>query len=133
MTRINVGIPPAELVNQHLIAEHREIKRIPNCIAKGKYNMEGIPDKFKLGTGHVKFFYNKGLYLHKRYDELVSEMRRRGMKPDPTRKFKREQWPDELYLDWEPTEAEQLIVRQRIQERIDEKPEWYRWTSPLQD
>ena len=63
MTRINVGIPPAELVNQHLIAEHREIKRIPNCIAKGKYNMDGIPDKFKLGTGHVKFFYNKLLYL----------------------------------------------------------------------
>ena len=63
MTRINVGIPPADLVNQHLIAEHREIKRIPNCIAKGKYNMEGIPDKFKLGTGHVKFFYNKLLYL----------------------------------------------------------------------
>ena len=28
MTRINVGIPPADLVNQHLIAEHREIKRI---------------------------------------------------------------------------------------------------------
>ena len=47
MTRINVGIPPAELVNQHLIAEHREIKRIPNCIAKGRYNMDGIPDKFK--------------------------------------------------------------------------------------
>ena len=47
MTRINVGIPPADLVNQHLIAEHREIKRIPNCIAKGKYNMDGIPDKFK--------------------------------------------------------------------------------------
>ena len=47
MTSINVGIPPAELINQHLIAEHREIKRIPNCIAKGKYNMEGIPDKFK--------------------------------------------------------------------------------------
>ena len=32
MTRINVGIPPAELTGKHLIAEHREIKRIPNCI-----------------------------------------------------------------------------------------------------
>ena len=43
MTRINVGIPPAELTDKHLLAEHREIKRIPNCIAKGKYNMDGIP------------------------------------------------------------------------------------------
>ena len=86
---------------------------------------------FTLNTGHVKFFYNKGEYLHKRYDELVSEMKRRGMKPDPTRVFKREQWPDELYLDWEPTETEQLIVRQRIQERIAVKPDWYRWTKPV--
>ena len=58
MTRINVGIPPAELVNQHLLAEHREIKRIPNCVAKGKYNMDGMPERFKLGTGHVKFFFS---------------------------------------------------------------------------
>ena len=71
MTRINVGIPPAELINQHLIAEHREIKRIPNCIAKGKYNMDGIPDKFKLGTGHVKFFYNKLFKKYSRYLELL--------------------------------------------------------------
>ena len=48
MTRINVGINPADLTGKHLIAEHREIKRIPNCIAKGKYNMNGIPNKFKL-------------------------------------------------------------------------------------
>ena len=34
MTRINVGINPADLTGKHLIAEHREIKRIPNCIAK---------------------------------------------------------------------------------------------------
>ena len=93
-------------------------------------NKKTWPEMFTLNTGHVKFFYNKGEYLHKRYDELVSEMKRRGMKPDPTRVFKREQWPDELYLDWEPTETEQLIVRQRIQERIAVKPDWYRWTKP---
>lgn len=56
-------------------------------------------------------------------------MKRRGMKPDPARKFKREQWPDDLYNDWVPSEQEQLIVRQRIQERIDQKPNWYRWTK----
>ena len=51
------------------------------------------------------------------------------MNPDPERVFKREQWPDELYLDWVPTDREQAIVRQRIQERIDAKPDWYRWTK----
>ena len=73
MTRINVGIPPIELVNKHLLAEHREIKRIPNCVAKGKYNMDGIPERFKLGKGHVKFFYNKLLYLKKRYIRIIRE------------------------------------------------------------
>jgi hypothetical protein len=34
MTRINTGIPPKELTDKHLLAEHREIKRIPNCIKK---------------------------------------------------------------------------------------------------
>ena len=91
--------------------------------------MSSIPEKFTLNTGHVKFFYNKGKYLHKRYLELIDEMKRRGMNPDPERKFKREQWPDELYLDWDPSWEEQLIVRQRLEERIAQKPDWYRWTN----
>ena len=92
-------------------------------------SLSSIPEKFTLNTGHVKFFYNKGEYLHKRYDAIVQEMKRRGMNPDPERKFKREQWPDELYNDWDPNDQELSIVRQRIQERIDAKPDWYRWTA----
>jgi len=129
MTRINVGIPPAELVNQHLLAEHREIKRIPNCVAKGKYNMDGMPERFKLGTGHVKFFYNKGKYLSNRYDKLITEMKRRRMNPDPSRKFKREQWPDEMYNDWQPNDHDKKIVELRIKQRISEKPDWYRFSG----
>ena len=135
MTRINI-IPTEELADQHLVAEYREMFMVGSALQRSikspnwEKNKKTWPETFTLNTGHVKFFYNKGEYLHKRYDELVSEMKRRGMKPDPTRVFKREQWPDELYLDWEPTETEQLIVRQRIQERIAVKPDWYRWTKP---
>ena len=46
MTRINAGIPVQSLSGKHLIAEHREIKRIPNCIGKGKYNMKGSTKPF---------------------------------------------------------------------------------------
>ena len=56
MTRINVAVKPAELNDKMLIAEHREIKRIPNCIRKGRYSLDGQPASFKLGTGHVKVF-----------------------------------------------------------------------------
>ena len=58
MTRINI-IPPAELCDQHLLAEHRELTRIPNLVAKGKFSLEGQPSDYKLGTGHVKFFFDK--------------------------------------------------------------------------
>ena len=118
MTRINVGIPPAELTNQHLIAEHREIKRIPNCIAKGKYNMNGIPDKFKLGTGHVKFFYNKLLYLKFRYTELYVECIKRGFNVQNYIGA----WndvPEELMNDYKPTSTDRLIVQERINEKLN--------------
>ena len=118
MTRINVGIPPAELVNQHLIAEHREIKRIPNCIAKGKYNMDGIPNRFKLGTGHVKFFYNKLLYLKSRYIKLYEECISRGFSVQNYINA----WdnvPNELMNDYQPTEIDRTIIKERINERLN--------------
>ena len=120
MTRINVGIPPAELVNQHLIAEHREIKRIPNCIAKGKYNMEGIPDKFKLGTGHVKFFYNKLLYLKNRYINLYNECIKRGFNVQNYIGA----WdnvPQELMNDYKVEPNDIIIIKKRIDERRPNK------------
>ena len=54
MTRINL-VPPAELCDQHLLAEHRELTRIPNAVAKGKYHLKGQPTEYKLGEGHVRF------------------------------------------------------------------------------
>ena len=118
MTRINVGIPPADLVNQHLIAEHREIKRIPNCIAKGKYNMDGIPDRFKLGTGHVKFFYNKLYYLFKRYVKLYIECKNRGFDVQ----CYIEAWsnvPKELMNDYKVRANDIRIIRERINEKLN--------------
>ena len=118
MTRINIGIPPVELVNQHLIAEHREIKRIPNCIAKGKYNMDGIPDRFKLGAGHVKFFYNKLYYLFKRYVKLYIECKDRGFN---VQNYSRawDNLPEELLNYYEPTDVDREIVRERINEKLN--------------
>lgn len=116
MTRINCGIPVSELSKSHLLAEHREIKRIPNNISKGKYNLNGIPDKFKLGEGHVKFFYNKLLYLKKRYEELYSECISRKCQVT----YFGDAWnniPNELMNDYEPTNEDRNIVRERIKER----------------
>jgi hypothetical protein len=117
MTRINVGIQPKELTNQHLIAEHREIKRIPNCISKGKYNMDNIPDRFKLGTGHVKFFYNKLLYLKNRYVKLYNECIVRGFNVQNYNSA----WdnvPIELMNDYKPTDQDRQIIKERINNKL---------------
>lgn len=131
MTRINI-VSPHELTDQHLIAEYREIFMVGSALQRSlkskSWNPNAIPKRYKLNTGHVKFFYDKGEYLSKRYDQLVDEMKSRGMKPDPKRVFKREQWPDELWNDWVPRVEDYKIIRQRIAEKIAMKPNWYRRT-----
>ena len=117
MTRINCGIPPAELTDKHLMAEHREIKRIPNCISKGKYSMKGQPDEFTLGTGHVKFFYDKLLYLFRRYESLYMECKKRGFNVTYYgRAFSGT--PPSLWNDYRPTDRDREIIRKRIAERL---------------
>ena len=134
MTRINL-IDPSELADQHLVAEYREIFMVGPALQRSlkspnwNKTKETLPKEFTLNGGHVKFFYNKGKYLHKRYEELIEEMKSRGMNPDPSRTFKREQWPDDLYNDWLPTTKDLEIIRERITQRINQKPDWYRWTK----
>lgn len=117
MTRINCGIPPAELIDKHLLAEHREIKRIPNTIKSGKARIENIPDKFTLGKGHVKFFYNKLKYLNNRYLEIYQECISRGFNITAFHAAF-EDLPKELYNDYTPTEADRKIIRARIADRL---------------
>lgn len=119
MTRINAGIPPAELTKPHLIAEHREIKRVPNCVAKGRFNMKGQPMEFTLGEGHVKFFYDKLGYLKERYEELYAECKNRNIDVQ----YYGDAWnniPNELMGGYNPTDRDREIIRERIKERIEE-------------
>ena len=122
MTRINVGIIPKELSNKHVIAEHREIKRIPNCISKGKYNMSGKPDRFKLGTGHVKFFYDKLSYLKDRYISLYNECIHRGFNVQ-NYVGAWDNVPNELMGDYTPTEDDRKLIQQRIIENDKKRNE----------
>lgn len=117
MTRINIGVPPRELTNKHLIAEHREIKRIPNVISKGKYNLKGVPSQFTLGKGHVSFFYDKLGYLKERYVSLYNECITRGFNVQNYEDC----WdgvPDELMNNYVPTERDILIITERIADRL---------------
>tara|TARA_R110001592_G_scaffold155188_2_gene384868 strand:- start:81 stop:440 length:360 start_codon:yes stop_codon:yes gene_type:complete len=117
MTRINVGIKPSELTGKHLLAEHREIKRVPNVIKSGRYHMKGQPAKFTLGTGHVKFFYDKLGYLKKRYNAIHEECLKRGYNvTNFSEAFKN--IPSNMMNDYTETSYDRKIIQERIAERL---------------
>ena len=121
MTRINVGVEPHELNDLMLRAEHREIKRIPNVIKSGRFNMKGQPEMFTLGTGHVKFFYDKILYLEKRYEQLYQECIRRGFNMTYFGESF-EGVPDEYRGDYTPSDRDREIILDRIEARLRGEP-----------
>ena len=124
MTRINL-VPPQELCDQHLLAEHRELTRIPNAVARGRYHLRGQPADYKLGEGHVRFFFDKLAYLQRRYQALHAECRARGFNVQNI-------WPDNLpadpalWRDYQPTAAALALNRARIQERMPKTPRFTR-------
>jgi len=126
MTRINIGIPPRKLHPRHLLAEYREITRIPNAILRGNFNLNNLPEEFTLGKGHVRFFYNIQLYLKKRYYALYRECCARG--------YKVTHWPylfdgipKELMNDYQPTDEDILIIKERINTRLSKMKDGEKW------
>lgn len=124
MTRINC-IPVQELTDKHLIAEWKEIQRLPKLVLKAQERGEKASDprfngEYTMGKGHVVFFYNKMFYVFNRLVEIRGEMIDRGFSP------KYPQWLGgsladicySWYQDWKPTEKDININRQRIEERL---------------
>jgi len=125
MTRINL-IPVSELTDEHLLAEHRELKRIPNLIKKWKVNFKNIPSNFTLGTGHVKFFYNKLWFLKKRYIELYNEcLKRWFVVKNYISNFNL--IDENLFWEFTPSEKDLEISKERIKQKIDTKPWFYKY------
>lgn len=116
MTRINIGINPKLLSNQHLLAEHREIKRIPNTIRSGKAKLIDIPNSFRLGVGHCKFFYDKQLYLFKRYLSIYKECINRGFNvQDYSTAW--DNLPKQCWNDYKPNKNDLEIIMGRLLEK----------------
>jgi len=130
MTRINV-LPVEELTDQHLMAEYRELPMVMGSLRRSLVAKNGLPKGGKfytLNAGHVKFFYDKGKFLHRRYLMLIAELTKRKYNLDPERKACFQVFIDNgLYNDWVPDDNAYVINRQRINERIAMKREWYRY------
>jgi deoxyribonuclease (pyrimidine dimer) len=129
MTRINL-IDPKLLLDQHLLAEIKEILQLCGSLRKTLSSKNGlqihrIPEEFTLNTGHVYFFYDKGLYLCNRFNSLKQEMTNRGF--NTSKEFPKGAWSEDLLGNWAPKEADYEIIKERILSRIEKKPEWYRY------
>ena len=119
MTRVNSAIPVKNLTDEHLLAEHREIKRLPYQWCKSYNNgfISLAPEKFTLGKGHVLFFLDKQNFILKRYMALYEECINRGFKVEDYS----EDWDyvkPEYMNDYETTEEERKLLVERIKDRI---------------
>lgn len=135
MTRINL-VDPVELTDQHLFAEWREIKMVPASLKRSLRTkdahqiLKSIPKDFTLNKGHVTFFYDKMKYLSKRYDLLSAELRNRNYREGLDWNSFSEYCsgiPSEFFSDYTPTPNALVIIRDRIKERIEAKPTWYKY------
>lgn len=122
MTRINV-VPVTELHNKHLLAEYRELPRVFGAARKwyeqGKRHDE-LPTTYRLGKGHVLFFYTRLGYCWKRQHELFRECINRNfqVRLEPTRELIA--WaPPWMMHDYTPTRNALRINRERIEERLE--------------
>lgn len=138
MTRINTHVP---IIDEHLRAARREYCRIPNEVAKAYTNSQNMPEYIaslkarqpekytvqtasnpKGGRGHMLFFYDKLMFVHKQYLLILQECFARGFTCDSW-------WPDyipthygELYNDWTPKGEDVFICKIRQIERIPKNP-----------
>lgn len=133
MTRINSNVDPKKLMDQHLMAEYRELPMVLASLRRSlktqseREVLKKIPPKFTLNTGHVLFFYNKLTFLRNRYDRLVNELHNRGYNLDQNRTLDLSGIPSTFFNDWTATPADDAVLEQRIKEKIAMKPSWYKY------
>lgn len=122
MTRINVGIDPSYLTDEHLLAEHREIKRMCSLYEKNKdLSNKRIPTRFTLNTGHMLFFLDKPSYTLQRYRDIHQECIQRGFNvPDYSDNWR--VYNNVKGIGYIPSSYDKSLLVQRISMRINESP-----------
>ena len=114
------------------MAEYREIRHVGPSLGRSMKKKSGfdkseIPEQFTLNAGHVKFFYDKGKFLAERFKQLRDELVKRGFNLNDEIGFDTSFFQDGFYNDWTPTEESKRLIRERIKERIEQKPGFYRY------
>jgi deoxyribonuclease (pyrimidine dimer) len=128
MVRINL-IDPSALADQHLVAEYNEILMLLGYVRRYP-DAEGIPQRYTLGKGHIKFFKDKLSYIRDRHEQLKTEMRKRGFVPLQSIDLK--EFPLSLHNNWKPDAKAIKAIKERIIAKLRMKPQYYRYHSKTQ-
>jgi deoxyribonuclease (pyrimidine dimer) len=95
---------------------------------------ENVPEEYTMSTGHVRFFYDKMLFLHERYLYLTRELHNRKYAISHTN-------PSEIFIldmpsfsmgHYSPTKKHVMINIDRISQRLHQRPDWYRYYGKIQ-
>lgn len=128
MTRINV-ISVKELSNQWLLAEYREL---PRCI-KQNISIKNAPKVYCLGNGHMKWARCHIMFLLLRYKEICEEMLYRNFKINYSYQdllnWAYTNIDNNLFCEYIPTKDDINLNQQRLIEKYNIKPEFYKWTK----
>ena len=134
MTRINLHMPIAQMTNEHIFAEYREMSRVPNTVIKRLHKtplhklIKEVPKEFKMGTGHVKYFYDKLLYLKKRHYDLHDAVISNGYKlSEDLRNVWDQDLPIELMNDINPDKPKKILIDRIIERILSAKEGFYHY------
>ncbi len=117
MARVNSGLNPKLLSDQHLVAESVEITMITGSLRCNNYTVKGvIPANYTLGKGHINFFKNKLIYLSNRLYEVNREMRNREFEPGT--RIDLDEFPKRLHNTWQPNQQDTVELRKRVVDRL---------------
>jgi len=137
MTRVNL-VRVEDLADQHLFAEWRELKMIPSRVKRNLRDgvpMFDIPKEYTLSSGHVRFFYDKFDWLYERHVSLTNELINRNFELSEYISYHHfiDTIPIKLAASfWLPTTKEIKINIDRISERLNQRPDWYRHYGVVQ-
>lgn len=129
MTRINC-IPAEYLLDEHLLAAHREGLRPQNEILSGKINVSKAPANYKLGAGHVLFCRKHLVWTNGMFDSVRSECLIRGFNINPHTSDLSD-IPPVCLNDYTPTKQNLRHNLARICERWRKRKKAYHWNGEI--
>lgn len=88
-----------------------------------------LPTNYTLNKGHVKFFYDKGAWLEKRWHMIIDEALSRGWNVDRSRMDFSVWQENDAMNDYNVQPNDIQTNLERIVQRVYEKPTFYVYTG----